>query len=104
VSLVVGDCVPADLRLIEVNELAIDERGFTGESVAKYKTSDTLAVPGSGLDICDMANIAFQGTLVTSGKGSGVVISTGENSQFGVSLESAKPFDIYFRVSKFMQM
>ncbi len=92
-SLVVGDCVPADLRLFDVNELAIDERGFTGESVAKYKTLDTITASatspgggtGSSLDICDMNNIAFQGTLVTSGKGSGVVISTGENSQFGVS-------------------
>ena len=79
--------MPADLRLFDINELAIDERGFTGESVAKYKTSETLPMPtsGSGLDICDMNNIAFQGTLDTNGKGTGVVISTGENSQFGVS-------------------
>lgn len=86
--MIVGDCVPADLRLFDVNELAIDERGFTGESVAKYKTLDTITANNAahaGLDICDMNNIAFQGTLVTSGKGTGVVISTGENSQFGVS-------------------
>ena len=79
--------------MFDVNELSIDERGFTGESVAKYKTLDAImapatspgsGAPGSSLDICDMNNIAFQGTLVTSGKGSGVVISTGENSQFGV--------------------
>ena len=44
-----------------------------------------MPTSGSGLDICDMNNIAFQGTLVTNGKGTGVVISTGENSQFGVS-------------------
>ena len=97
-----GDCVPADLRLFDVNELAIDERGFTGESVAKYKTSDTLPMPiaGAGLDICDMNNIAFQGTLVTSGKGTGVVISTGENSQFGVN--PAK-HNLYQSLSTFAQ-
>ena len=85
--LVVGDCVPADLRLFDVNELAVDERGFTGESVAKYKTIDVLPSGngGAALDICDMNNVAFQGTLITNGKGTGVVISTGENSQFGVS-------------------
>ena len=90
--------MPADLRLFDVNELAIDERGFTGESVAKYKTLDTItanSAANAGLDICDMNNIAFQGTLVTSGKGTGVVISTGENSQFGVS-----PYFILFAQSK----
>ena len=52
--LVVGDCVPADLRLFDVNELAVDERGFTGESVAKYKTIDVLPSGNGALDICDM--------------------------------------------------
>lgn len=84
VSLEVGDRVPADVRLVKVNELAVDESSFTGEPVHKLK--QVAKINGHGhekLQISDMSNVAFQGTLVTSGKGMGIVISTGERSQFG---------------------
>jgi len=84
VSLEVGDRVPADVRLARVNELSVDESSFTGEPVQKLKQVATVTGHGQEkLHISDMSNVAFQGTLVTSGNGIGIVISTGERSQFG---------------------
>ena len=84
VSLEIGDRVPADVRLIKVNELSVDESSFTGEPVSKDKIVSSVKSHGhQKLHISDMSNVAFQGTLVTNGNGQGIVISTGENSQFG---------------------
>ena len=94
VFLNIGDKIPADLRMFEVNELSIDESSFTGEPIAKRKqigeidNSDNESY--KSMDISDMNNIGFQGTLVTDGKGTGVVISTGENSQFGEIFKAMK--------------
>ncbi len=82
VNLVVGDRIPADLRLFEVSELAVDESSFTGETRPKYKTSDVMERKLK-MGVCDMRNIAFQGTLVINGSARGVVLCTGEHSQFG---------------------
>ena len=84
ISLEIGDRVPADVRLIKVNELSVDESSFTGEPVQKPKQVSTVTGQGhEKLHISDMSNVAFQGTLVTGGNGIGIVISTGERSQFG---------------------
>ncbi|OXB55654.1 hypothetical protein ASZ78_015419 [Callipepla squamata] len=80
IYLSVGDRVPADLRLIEVTDLLVDESSFTGEAEPCNKTDGVLLEAG---DITTMSNIVFMGTLVRYGKGKGVVIGTGENSQFG---------------------
>ncbi|NXF02919.1 AT2C2 ATPase, partial [Smithornis capensis] len=80
IYLSVGDRVPADLRLIEVTDLLVDESSFTGEAEPCNKTDSVLLEAG---DITTLSNIAFMGTLVRYGKGKGVVIGTGENSQFG---------------------
>ncbi|NWX86165.1 AT2C2 ATPase, partial [Nothoprocta pentlandii] len=80
ISLSVGDRVPADLRLIEVTDLLVDESSFTGEAEPCNKTD--AVVPEAG-DITTLSNVVFMGTLVRYGKGKGVVIGTGENSQFG---------------------
>ncbi|XP_049660522.1 calcium-transporting ATPase type 2C member 2 isoform X2 [Accipiter gentilis] len=80
VYLSVGDRVPADLRLIEVTDLLVDESSFTGEAEPCNKTDGVLLEAG---DITTLSNIVFMGTLVRYGKGKGVVIGTGENSQFG---------------------
>ncbi|NXG54750.1 AT2C2 ATPase, partial [Hemiprocne comata] len=75
-----GDRVPADLRLIEVTDLLVDESSFTGEAEPCNKTDGVLLEAG---DITTLSNVVFMGTLVRYGKGKGVVIGTGENSQFG---------------------
>ncbi|NXY43046.1 AT2C2 ATPase, partial [Ceuthmochares aereus] len=84
IYLSVGDRVPADLRLIEVTDLLVDESSFTGEAEPCNKTDSVLQEAG---DITTMSNIVFMGTLVRYGKGKGVVIGTGENSQFGEVFE-----------------
>uniref|UniRef100_A0A8C0FUA2 Calcium-transporting ATPase n=1 Tax=Bubo bubo TaxID=30461 RepID=A0A8C0FUA2_BUBBB len=80
IYLSVGDRVPADLRLIEVTDLLVDESSFTGEAEPCNKTDSVLLEAG---DITTLSNVVFMGTLVRYGKGKGAVIGTGENSQFG---------------------
>ncbi|XP_020844919.1 calcium-transporting ATPase type 2C member 2 [Phascolarctos cinereus] len=80
VCLSIGDRVPADIRLIEVTELLVDESSFTGEAEPCVKTDGPSS---GGGDLTSLNNIVFMGTLVQYGKGRGVVIGTGEKSQFG---------------------
>lgn len=80
VLLGIGDRVPADLRLFEATDLAIDESSFTGETEPSNKVTKSLEKTNG---ITSRHNIAFMGTLVRCGVGKGIVISTGENSEFG---------------------
>uniref|UniRef100_A0A8D2E0Z9 Calcium-transporting ATPase n=1 Tax=Sciurus vulgaris TaxID=55149 RepID=A0A8D2E0Z9_SCIVU len=80
VSLSVGDRIPADIRLTEVTGLLVDESSFTGEAEPCSKTDSPLA---GEADLSSPSNIVFMGTLVRCGKGQGIVIGTGEKSQFG---------------------
>uniref|UniRef100_A0A8D0GLV8 Calcium-transporting ATPase n=1 Tax=Sphenodon punctatus TaxID=8508 RepID=A0A8D0GLV8_SPHPU len=80
VCLSIGDRVPADIRLVEVTDLLVDESSFTGEAEPCIKADGTLQETG---DITTLNNVVFMGTLVRYGKGKGIVIGTGENSQFG---------------------
>ncbi|XP_054553008.1 calcium-transporting ATPase type 2C member 2 isoform X2 [Talpa occidentalis] len=80
VSLSIGDRIPADIRLTEVTDLLVDESSFTGEAEPCSKTDTPLT---GGGDLTALSNIVFMGTLVQYGKGQGVVIGTGERSQFG---------------------
>ncbi|XP_061450671.1 calcium-transporting ATPase type 2C member 2 [Rhineura floridana] len=80
VCLFMGDRVPADIRLTEVTDLLVDESSFTGEAEPCSKNNCILAEAG---DLMTLTNVAFMGTLVRYGKGKGIVIGTGENSQFG---------------------
>ncbi|XP_034973810.1 calcium-transporting ATPase type 2C member 2 [Zootoca vivipara] len=80
VCLSMGDRVPADVRLVEVTDLLVDESSFTGEAEPCSKNDGILAEAG---DLMTLTNVAFMGTLVRYGKGKGIVIGTGENSQFG---------------------
>ncbi|XP_006819786.1 calcium-transporting ATPase type 2C member 1-like, partial [Saccoglossus kowalevskii] len=82
VQLSVGDRVPADMRLLEAVGLAIDESSFTGETKPSNKTVETLSKTTNG-KLTTRKNIAYMGTLVRCGRGKGVVIGTGEVSQFG---------------------
>lgn len=82
VLLHVGDRVPADLRLFEVIDLEIDESSFTGETESAVKTSSPIT-NGKVNGISSRKNCAFMGTLVCNGHGKGIVIGTGESSEFG---------------------
>ncbi|MCU7905859.1 MAG: cation-transporting P-type ATPase [Candidatus Thiodiazotropha sp. (ex Epidulcina cf. delphinae)] len=75
-----GDRVPADLRLIRVKGLQIQESALTGESMAVEKFTDPL--PGDA-PLGDRLNMAYSGTLVTHGRGSGVVVTTGAQTEIG---------------------
>lgn len=76
-----GARVPADVRLVEAEDMEVDESALTGESQAVPKRTDPVedekAVPG------DQTSMAFSGTSVTRGRGRGVVVRTGEASQLG---------------------
>ncbi|WP_116475802.1 cation-transporting P-type ATPase [Zobellella maritima] len=75
-----GDKVPADLRLLKTHALQIQEAVLTGESVAVDK--QTAAV-GADTPQGDRACLAFSGTTVTSGQGTGVVVATGGATEIG---------------------
>ncbi|XP_050794306.1 calcium-transporting ATPase type 2C member 1 isoform X3 [Gopherus flavomarginatus] len=82
VCLSVGDKVPADLRLFEAVDLSIDESSLTGETAPCSKSTAPQPTASNG-DLTSRSNIAFMGTLVRCGKAKGIVIGTGENSEFG---------------------
>lgn len=76
-----GDIVPADLRLFESTFLQIDEASLTGESVPSKKVVSPFKV---GTSVADQENMAFSGTVVTYGKGKGIVVATGVRTQLGL--------------------
>jgi magnesium-transporting ATPase (P-type) len=75
-----GDKIPADLRLVEAKNLRTEEAALTGESVPAEK--DTEPVAGNAT-VGDRHNMAFSGTMVTSGRASGVVVATGSETELG---------------------
>jgi P-type Ca2+ transporter type 2C len=82
VLLEAGNFVPADLRLLEAINLRIEEAALTGESVAVQKNVIPILEVNSALG--DRKNTAFMGTLVSYGRGRGVVVASGMNTQLGM--------------------
>jgi P-type Mg2+ transporter len=80
VRLALGDIVPADLRLLEVNGLECEESILTGESLPVEK--GVGAVP-AGTGVADLTSAALMGTVVHSGSGLAVVVATGPLTEFG---------------------
>ncbi len=76
-----GDIVPADMRLIESNNLKCDESKLTGESLASTKEANAICKPNAVL--AERSNMAYSGSLVTIGKAKGVVTSVGNNTEIG---------------------
>ncbi|MFH1382384.1 MAG: HAD-IC family P-type ATPase [Chloroflexota bacterium] len=81
VLLSAGNRVPADLRLFFTREVAVDESALTGESVPVGK--NTLPIPRPNLSPGDQQGMVFSGTFVTRGSARGIVVATGENTEFG---------------------
>ncbi|PRR79593.1 calcium-translocating P-type ATPase, PMCA-type [Clostridium vincentii] len=77
-----GRYIPADLRLIESANLKIEESAFTGESLPAEKDAN-LIINEEKPQIGDLRNMAFMSTLSTYGRGTGVVIATGMNTEIG---------------------
>lgn len=84
-----GFRVPADLRLIDVNNLWVEEALLTGESVAVNKTIDTLT-GGTELSIGDRVNMTFAATTVQKGRGTGVVTEIAKDTQIGLIADSLR--------------
>ena len=100
-----GMKVPADMRLLEVSTLEIDESFLTGESIAAKKNIDLLP---ESLGVADRTNMAFAGATILKGRGVGVIVSTGIDTQVGkisrdvTESASAKP-PLVQRMEKFIK-
>ncbi len=81
VLLEAGNQVPADLRLIEIAQLQVDESALTGESVTVAKHAGVLS--GAAHALGDRLNMAFKGTTTTHGRGRGLVVATGMQTELG---------------------
>ena len=88
-ELVIGDIVeieegmkiPADLRIIECDNISVDEAVLTGESTSQSKIEEVL--PEETI-LSERINILYSGTMVTAGHGKAVVVATGKNTEFGL--------------------
>ncbi|OFZ19550.1 MAG: hypothetical protein A2X94_12575 [Bdellovibrionales bacterium GWB1_55_8] len=101
-----GAKIPADLRLISVHALSIDESLLTGESTAVEKGVDPLAqTEGS---VSDQKNMAFAGSAVLGGRAEGIVVATGKGTELGAiagavsGTEGAKP-PLLIRMEQFVR-
>ena len=81
VILETGDIVPADLRLIDSSNLKIDESSLTGESVPVEKNFSK--VYDGKMEIGDRENLAYSSTIITYGRGMGLVVETGHETEIG---------------------
>jgi magnesium-transporting ATPase (P-type) len=75
-----GDRIPADVRLIDAKNLRTEEAALTGESVPSEKSVEAVSVNAT---VGDRGGMAFSGTMVISGRATGVVVATGKETELG---------------------
>ena len=80
IRLALGETVPADVRLIDVNGLECNESILSGESAASEKSPQPVKADAG---LTDSTDLAFMGTIVSAGEGVGVVYATGVDAEFG---------------------
>jgi len=100
-----GNKVPADMRLLDTKKLHVDESLLTGESKAIEKDAEK-ALDEESPNIGDQINMAFAGSVVTSGRATGVVTAIGQSTEMGriakhISQESATKSPLIIRMQKF---
>jgi Ca2+-transporting ATPase len=99
-----GNRVPADMRLFEALNLKIDESMLTGESVPTTKHTNVL----KDVSLTEMENMGFMGTLVTYGRGMGIVVSTGMETEMGriagMVQEKEEPTPLQIKLQKLGKM
>jgi Ca2+-transporting ATPase len=91
VTIEAGNYIPADLRLIESINLKIEEASLTGESVPAEK--DARVILDKDIPIGDRRNSAFMSTVVTYGRGRGIVAATGMHTQIGLIAEMLQSYE-----------
>lgn len=91
VLLEAGNFVPADLRLVQSVNLKVEEASLTGESVPVDKNAGVVL--DKEIPLGDRRNTAFMGTLVSYGRGRGLVTATGMNTQIGLIAEMLQSFE-----------
>lgn len=91
VVLETGDIVPADLRLVESHNLQIEEASLTGESVASEKRAEDICE--EDVSLADRKNMAYASTILTYGRGKGVVVSTGHDTEIGKIAEVIQGYE-----------
>ncbi|MDH5353541.1 MAG: HAD-IC family P-type ATPase, partial [Gammaproteobacteria bacterium] len=99
-----GNIVPADLRLLEVEEMQADESALTGESLTVQKQS--MCIPEAALAIGDRFNLAFKSSMISRGRGKGVVVACGQHTEIGhiakmLQVEAGVKTPLQLRLSRF---
>lgn len=75
-----GDKIPADIRLTTTNTLRVDEAVLTGESAPVQKSTEELS---EGKEVYEQSNMLFQGSFIVAGQATGIVVFTGNTTEFG---------------------
>ena len=91
VMLEAGNYVPADLRLVSAMNLKVEEASLTGESVPVEKIADSVLE--AEIPLGDRRNSAFMSTMITYGRGRGLVTGTGMNTQIGLIAEMIQSYE-----------
>lgn len=91
VILETGDIIPADVRLIESSNLKIEEAALTGESVPVEKDSKEIIEGSAGIG--DRHNMGFSSTIVSYGRGKGLVVGTGHDTEIGHIATTIQSYD-----------